>query len=178
MYIPLGGNRKGFPRQIINIMIVWALTGIWHGASMNFLVWGIYFGILLIMEKLFLGKILDKIPKIFGNIYMMFAVMLGWVIFAAEDFGVMGGYLASMFGAGAGFVSDAALYQLIKYALFMVFFIVGCTDYPAKAAAVISNRLKKPVAAVLCNVFYAAIMLASVALIVSESYNPFLYFRF
>lgn len=179
VYIPLGGNRKGVPRQIVNIIIVWALTGIWHGASWNFLVWGLYFGLLLIIEKLFLGKLLEKAPKAVGHIYMMFAVIIGWVIFAAEDFKVMGVYLASMFGAGAGFISDMALYQLIKYAAFMIIFIVGCTDFPARASKKLFGRFKSPAAAaVMSNGFYAVIMLISVALIVGDSYNPFLYFRF
>lgn len=107
VYIPLGGNRGGFPKQIRNIAVVWLLTGFWHGASLNYVLWGVFYGILLIIEKLFLLKWLEKAPKFVGHIYAGLAVLFGWVLFAFEDIGSGAAYLKAMFGGGAGFVSGS-----------------------------------------------------------------------
>lgn len=98
VYIPLGGNRKGLARQILNIAVVWALTGLWHGASWNFVAWGMYFGVILILEKLWILKWLDKCPALVGHLYSLILIVLGWVIFALTDFGQMREYLQVMFG--------------------------------------------------------------------------------
>lgn len=177
VYIPLGGNKKGVPRQLLNILIVWGLTGIWHGASWNFLVWGLYFALFLITEKLFLGRALSKAPKALGHIYMMLAVIIGWVIFAVEDFGKMGAYLAGMFGTG-GLAGKEALYALIKFAPLLAVLAIGCTDFPSKLAGKFIRWAKPPVRAVLSNLFILAVFLVCIGLIVGDSYNPFLYFRF
>lgn len=177
VYIPLGGNKKGLPRQIINILIVWTLTGIWHGATLNFLFWGLYFGILLVMEKIFLGKVLEKIPEVFGHIYMMLMVILGWVLFAIEDFGSLGIYIGNMFGS-AGLCSSETVYILLKFLILLVMCIIGSTKLPGKIAQRLCQKAPKAVGIIVENVFYVAVFVISVALIVGDSYNPFLYFRF
>ena len=177
VYIPLGGNKKGSVRQIINILIVWTLTGVWHGATLNFMLWGVYFGLLLIAEKLFLGKLLNKIPAVFGHIYMMATVIIGWVIFAVEDFGEIGLYIGNMFGTG-GICNEDTVYILLKFLVLLLICAVGSTQLPKKLALRLSGRLPKPAGVILENIFYVAAFVVSVALIVGDSYNPFLYFRF
>ena len=97
IYIPLGGNRKGFAKQIRNILVVWFLTGAWHGASWNFILWGVYFGVILILEKLFILKLLDKLPKIIGHIYSIILILVSWCIFAFEDLSKVINYIRAMF---------------------------------------------------------------------------------
>lgn len=178
LYVPLGGNRKGSRRQLINIMIVWGLTGFWHGATPNFLVWGLYFGVLLILEKVFLGKILEKLPDICSHLYMMVLVMIGWMIFAIEDFHQMGTYLLGMFGFGTRFMDAAALYQLSGYGLILGICIIAATNIPVRMAASLMKRLPFAWNVILENVYLAGILVLCLGLIVGDTYNPFLYFRF
>ena len=110
VYIPLGGNRKGVPRQIVNLIIVWFLTGLWHGAAMNFILWGLYFGVILIIEKFFLGKILAKLPSWVSIVYSLFIIILGWVLFYFEDMGALFAYLGNMFSLSNGLIGSSALY--------------------------------------------------------------------
>jgi alginate O-acetyltransferase complex protein AlgI len=105
VYIPLGGNRKGIGRQFVNIFIVWTLTGFWHGASWNFLLWGLYYAALLIIEKAFLLKLIYRLPRVFGHIYTLLTVIIGWVLFSVEDLPLTLAYLSSMFGGGSGLLS-------------------------------------------------------------------------
>ena len=177
VYIPLGGNRKGAVRQIFNILIVWGLTGIWHGASVNFLLWGLYFGVLLIIEKLVKPHIKNKIPAVFGHIYMLVLVIMGWVLFAIEDFHVLFGYVGNMFGT-AGMVNDSTMYILAKYALLLIIAIIGSTPLPKKAGGWIIKKLPSAARIIVVNLFVFAVLFIAVALIVGDSYNPFLYFRF
>ena len=177
VYIPLGGNRKGAVRQIFNILIVWGLTGIWHGASVNFLLWGLYFGVLLIIEKLVKPHIKNKIPAVFGHIYMLVLVIMGWVLFAIEDFNVLFGYVGNMFGT-AGMVNDSTMYILAKYALLLIIAIIGATPLPKKAGGWIIKKLPSAARIIVVNLFVFAVLFIAVALIVGDSYNPFLYFRF
>ena len=113
VYIPLGGNRRGRGRQIVNLAIVWVLTGLWHGASWPFVLWGAWFAVLLCFEKLFLGRLLEKLPKFVGHIYALFCVVVGWVIFNSYSVGLLGKNLAAMFGFGAGRGNDAAYFALL-----------------------------------------------------------------
>ncbi len=115
VYIPLGGNRKGLRRQIINIAIVWILTGLWHGASWNFVLWGAWYGFLLILEKCFLLRVFKKTPAFVSHIFTGFAVLVGWTFFAITDIGQCFRYIGTMFGAGAGFIDDITLYYLSNY---------------------------------------------------------------
>lgn len=180
VYIPLGGNRKGKAVQIRNILVVWALTGIWHGASWNFMIWGLYFGILLIIEKLWLLKVLEKLPKAVGHIYTMILVLISWVIFAFDSVNRGTAYIGKMFGADGMLFDEKALYLLGSYGLLFVVLAAGATSYPKKAAEYLMERLKRLTVAqtVICNAFLMAVLLLSIAFVVDASYNPFLYFRF
>lgn len=173
VYIPLGGNRKGLGKQIRNIVVVWLLTGIWHGANWNFLFWGGYFALLLIIEKLFLLKHLEKLPKVISHIYTIVLVWISWVIFSFENLSEGMRYLKAMFGLNeAGFLSDKTLYLLLQYAVILVILAFACTDLPKRMAAKANNNL------VLKNLFIILIFIVSTAYIVDATYNPFLYFRF
>ena len=179
VYIPLGGNRCGFPKQIRNICVVWFLTGLWHGANWNFILWGVYFGILLIIEKLFLLNILNKLPKVISHVYTLFIVVISWAIFAIEDMGKLGGYLGAMFGAGGSLLDENSLYLLITNGLLFVILAVASTDIPKRLASRITAVLgDRPRTAVVQNIVFAAIFVLSTAYLVDASYNPFLYFRF
>lgn len=188
VYIPLGGNRKGQGRQILNILIVWALTGIWHGASWNYLIWGLWFAFFLITEKLFhkaagsrtehrQEKIRQQAGRICGRVYVWMVVLIGWVIFSFEDAGGMQEYLAVMFGQkGAGLTNSFVWYELYSQRLLLICLIFGATPIPAKAAHLIMAKRKGRFVAE--AVVLAVLALLSVAFIVDASYNPFLYFRF
>ena len=181
VYIPLGGNRVGVWKHIRNILVVWMLTGIWHGASWNFVLWGIYYGILLLIEKFVLGKYLKKLPGVFQHIYCMFFVMLGWNLFVFDDMSAGISFARALFGTyGAGFCSRETLYLLYNNVVLLVLLILGSTQLPARAGNWICAKLrgKETLLTIVKNVFYVAIFLLSVAWLVDASYNPFLYFRF
>ena len=181
VYIPLGGNRVGVWKHIRNILVVWMLTGIWHGASWNFVLWGIYYGILLLIEKFVIGKYLKKLPGVFQHIYCMFFVMLGWNLFVFDDMSAGISFARALFGTyGAGFCSRETLYLLYNNAVLLVLLILGSTQLPARAGNWICAKLrgKETLLTIVKNVFYVAIFLLSVAWLVDASYNPFLYFRF
>lgn len=186
IYIPLGGNRKGLPRTIINLLIVWAITGIWHGASWNFMLWGVYFGVLIILERLFMGKVLEKIPSFFSWLYTFVLVVFGWVMFEAVDtsivdigemFGQMSAYIGAMFGANGTVMDNTATFAIVNYGVMFAICILGSSDMLKNAAEHIRKKAPEwvqygfPVA-------QTAVMLASVAYITTSSYNPFLYFNF
>ena len=181
VYIPLGGNRVEVWKHIRNILVVWMLTGIWHGASWNFVLWGLYYGILLLIEKFVLGKYLKKLPGVFQHIYCMFFVMLGWNLFVFDDMSAGISFARALFGTyGAGFCSRETLYLLYNNAVLMVLLILGSTQLPARAGNWICEKLrgKETILTIVKNVFYVGIFLLSVAWLVDASYNPFLYFRF
>lgn len=178
IYIPLGGNRKGLPIQIRNIAIVWLLTGFWHGASWNYVLWGVFYGLLLMAEKLFLLKWLKKAPAFVGHIYTMFAVLFGWVLFAFEDFGKGVAFLKTMFGGGAGFISNSTLYQILSYLPLLIVCLVAATPLAKKIYGKLSCKAGEGVLLTVDSVRIAGIMLLSIAYLISGSYNPFLYFRF
>lgn len=181
VYIPLGGNRVGVWKHIRNILVVWMLTGIWHGASWNFVLWGIYYGILLLIEKFVLGKYLKKLPGVFQHIYCMFFVMLGWNLFVFDDMSAGISFARALFGTyGTGFCSRETLYLLYNNAVLLVLLILGSTQLPARAGNWICAKLrgKETLLTIVKNVFYVGIFLLSVAWLVDASYNPFLYFRF
>ena len=179
VYIPLGGNRKGLPRQILNLLIVWALTGIWHGANWNFLLWGLWFGFFLILEKLVLGKWLAKLPAFVGWIYSMVLVLLGWVFFALEGgAGQVFRYLGAMFGRG-GLGDQNTLYLFNHYGISILVMLVGMTPAGAMLYAKVKGMLQRKLPGILFeNLVLAVLLLVSVGYIVEASYNPFLYFRF
>lgn len=180
VYIPLGGNRKGKWKQIRNIMIVWLLTGIWHGADWNFMIWGVYYGVLLLFEKLLFGKYLEKLPPAVRHIYTMFSVMIGWFIFSFNEITGKMGYLKAMFVPAAGFLSKESIYLLYSNAVLLACLILGSTELPEKLAKRLLRRVEgsSVLTLVLRIGFYLGVFLLSVAYLVGASYNPFLYFRF
>lgn len=181
VYIPLGGNRCSRSRQTRNILLVWALTGIWHGASWNFMIWGIYFGLLLVVEKLWLKKFLEKLPGWVRNVYTMFLVLISWMIFAFDAMKDGAIYIGKMFGMGAfGAWDEKALYILSSYGVILVVLIIASTQLPKRVYELVINKLGREslLSGVITNVMLIAVFILSVAFIVDASYNPFLYFRF
>ncbi|MDO4632733.1 MAG: MBOAT family O-acyltransferase [Eubacteriales bacterium] len=181
VYIPLGGNRHGVLKQIRNLAVVWILTGIWHGASWNFVLWGIYYGMLLILEKFLLKRLLEKLPGWLRQCYTLLLVVLGWVIFAFDDLKNVIVYLKAMFGGtGVGFADATTIYLLYNYAVLLVICILGAGTLPKRAASGLVNRLKadSSLQVILRLGLYAVIFLLSTAYLVNATYNPFLYFRF
>ncbi len=183
VYIPLGGNRRGLPIQIRNILIVWMLTGVWHGASWNFVAWGLFFGVLLTAEKLFLLKWLEKAPSFVSHLYTMLMVILSWALFAFDSLSAGFSYIGAMFGAhGAGLYDSRSLYLLLTNGLLLLVGAIGCTSLPKRAVARLENgrlALSRPaISTIAAGVVLLAISTLSVAYLVDASYNPFLYFRF
>ncbi len=179
VYIPLGGSRCPPYKHIRNILVVWALTGFWHGASWNFLVWGLYFGILLILEKYVFGNFLKRIPAFFSHIYTTVIVTLGWAIFSLEDFGIMSEYIKRMFVNDRIIDGEFMFYSIPYLPLLFVSLFFAVPIYPKLKSAVAS--WKKPVqysAGAIGVITYGVLFVLSVALIVGNAYNPFLYFRF
>ena len=175
VYIPLGGNRVPVPKHILNLLVVWLLTGLWHGAAWNFVAWGLYYGVILIFEKYFFHHVLEKLPEVLRHIYSLVLVMVGWVLFFSPSFAGALEYLKLMFGAGGhGFMDGEALYLLISNLGLWVIAIVSSTPLVYGVYERYVGR-RKPVADV---VIYAGMFLLCVAYLVTETYNPFLYFRF
>ncbi len=181
VYIPLGGNRHGLIKQIRNILIVWALTGIWHGASWNFVLWGVYFGILLICEKMFMLKVLEKAPNALRHLYTMLLVIISWVIFSFDSASVGISYIKAMFGVyGAGLFTPESIYYLYTNAVLLVALALGCTTLPKRKVSTLMERLqtKEKTSTVVEVSFILFIFIIATAYLVNSSYNPFLYFRF
>jgi alginate O-acetyltransferase complex protein AlgI len=177
VYIPLGGNRVPKWRHAFNILVVWALTGFWHGADWNFILWGAFFGVVLLAEKFFLGKLLEKTPKAVRHIYVMLVVFVSWAFFDAAGLGVSFGVIGRMFGAGAGALADReALYYLRSYALPLIIGIIGATPLPKFLAGKAAE--KKALVTALEPLILAALLIAATACMVDGSFNPFIYFRF
>ena len=181
VYIPLGGNRKGRLRQLVNILIVWTLTGIWHGAGWNFLLWGLWFAFALVLEKLFLGKILSWLPKAVGIVYTMLVVLVGWVLFALESPGRILGYLRVMAGMGGRLADAEGFYLGRQYGVLFLIAALAATPLFGRAAEELRKSGTGPAIALYRfgeKVIPAALLLLAIAGIVEASYNPFLYFRF
>lgn len=181
VYIPLGGNRCSRIRQIRNIMAVWMLTGLWHGASWNFVVWGIYYGCLLLIEKMFLKKLIDNAPAIISHVYCMLAVIIGWVLFASRDIESAAAYLGVMSGAsGNVLVDNAFIYYLKSNAVMLVISLLFSTGIFKEIfePEEISDKIRTRVSHSAAVILHAFILFMSTAYLVTETYNPFLYFRF
>ncbi|MBR6738962.1 MAG: MBOAT family protein [Oscillospiraceae bacterium] len=174
LYIPLGGNRVGKGRLVMNLLVVWACTGIWHGASWNFLFWGLFYFAFLVVEKFWLLAILDKLPRVLGHIYGLTLILLGWVIFAVEDMSALGGYFGAMFGGSSMLVDNAARYYLMNYLPVLGIAALAATPLGAKLWAKLDARVR---AVALPLAMLAGLVLAT-AYLVDGTYNPFLYFRF
>ena len=175
VYIPLGGNRKGLYRQIINIAVVWFLTGLWHGASWNFILWGLYFGVLLMIEKLFMLKVLKKAPAIISHIYSIIIILFGWVLFYFENLNEMGIFLARMFGSDGFMMSSDISVKIISYIPLLIVSAITSTPLISK----LYHKIKsKPILYVIDNAGCVLALLLCTAALVSSDYNPFLYYKF
>ncbi len=175
IYIPMGGNRVNKGRFILNILVVWAVTGFWHGAQWNFVLWGLYYGILLLLEKLLLGKLLEKLPRIIRWAYSMFFVLFGWVMFNLTDFSQMLAAFRQMFcHVPTDFISVvSADAEILHYVLYIPLGIVCMCPWLEKA-----KRPEGFWGNAVCNLACLALFAISMIYIFSSTYNPFIYFRF
>ena len=179
VYIPLGGNKKGVLKQIRNILIVWSLTGLWHGASWNFIVWGLYFGILLILEKFILKKYFSNVPKFIKGIYTLFLVMISFIIFQGDNLSNDFNIIKGLFGLnGELFINNVTLYYLKGYVLFIVLGVIGSTNYVKNLVIKISNGKGKKIINILEPIYLLILLIIVTMYLIDSSYNPFLYFRF
>lgn len=175
VYIPLGGNKRGKLCQIFNLFIVWGCTGFWHGASLNFLTWGLYFGFILIIEKFIFMRFLEKLPSVIQHIYSLFIICVGWVIFFFEDFREMLDYLGKLFNPATGLIGNDALSIVISYAPLLIIGALACTPL----AFTMYKRVKdwQYIWIPESGLCLGGLLLCTASL-VSQSYNPFIYFRF
>lgn len=180
VYIPLGGNRKGTIILVRNIFIVWALTGIWHGANWTFVIWGLMFGIMLIIEKLFLTKHLEKTPSILQRIYVLFTVMISFIIFNANSIGEAWNNIIGLFGAnGESLINASTVYYLKSYLVVLVIAIIGSTPLLKNIIEKLKTKTNaNKIINLLEPIAMASILIIVTAYLVDNSYNPFLYFRF
>lgn len=178
LYIPLGGNRVGRARQIMNILIVWIATGLWHGAAWNFVIWGLYFALFLIIEKLWLGRYLEK-SRVLGHIYLIFFTGISFIIFNADTSAQALKNISLLFGSGVPLATAESLFYLRGYAGVLLIALVGATPAAAKLCAVVRSKAAGERALNILEPFMLAeLLLVCVAFLVNGSYNPFLYFRF
>lgn len=176
IYIPLGGNRKGKARQLVNLVAVWALTGLWHGASWNFVLWGLYFAALLILEKLVFGKVLERLPTVLRHLYALFFVLLGWVIFNCTSLDAIGAYLHAMFAGTPGSGDGAYLIWFLRqYGLELVCAVLAATPLLPKLVA---PWKEKAWAQTAYTVWLLGLFGLSLLTLANSSFNPFIYFRF
>ena len=180
VYIPLGGNRKGLKKQIRNILIVWCLTGIWHGASWNFVIWGLMFGIILVIEKICLGKILEKMPNFFKRLYVLFIVMISFIIFNTENMKEAWSNIIGLFGVnGKSLVNPYTLYYLKNYMIILITAIIGATPLIKNIILRLKkNTILNKAINIVEPIYILLLLLIVTAYLVDNSYNPFLYFRF
>lgn len=175
VYIPLGGSRKTIARTVINLLIVWFLTGLWHGASWNFVVWGLYFGVLLIIEKFVLKKVLDKMPSYIGHLYTLFFVIISWVIFACPTLEDGLNYISIMFNFNNEIISTESIYLISTHFVLFIIAIIGCTPIFKKIKEKLkNNKLFMIIEIIICLILF----FISLSFLVGSTYNPFLYFRF
>ncbi|MFC2034782.1 MBOAT family O-acyltransferase [Chloroflexota bacterium] len=177
LYIPLGGNRVSILRWILNILIVWSLTGFWHGASWNFAFWGFYFGILLLIERLFLGKLLERLPRALRHIYTLLIVLISWVIFELGSPTDIFQYLGNMFAVnGIDIYNFESLYILRSNLVLLLITGIGTVPLFKNIYETYSNTIF--VRAIIMPLFYVIVLTISIAYLIDSSFNPFLYFRF
>lgn len=180
VYIPLGGNRDGKYKQIRNILIVWLLTGIWHGANWTFLIWGLLFGIILIIEKIFLNKFMEKLPSFIRRIYVLFIVMILFIIFNSDNMQVALTNIKGLFGMNKEvFINDYTLHYLKSYLPVLIIALLGSTPL----IKILIDKLRKNkyvnnIINILEPIFIVMILFVVTSYLIDNSYNPFLYFRF
>lgn len=179
VYIPLGGNRKGKARQCVNILIVWCLTGFWHGANWNFLLWGLYFGLVLLFEKFVFKKVLDKLPAFLRHIYALLLIVIGWGIFAYEDAAALKANFANMFGLGGlPFWSAQTGMWLSQYLPLLLILAFGSTKIARQFAAELKRMFPTVYEYAIEPLTILILLITSTAYLASSSFHPFLYFRF
>lgn len=182
IYIPLGGNRGSVLKTLRNLFVVWLLTGLWHGAAWNFVLWGLYYFVLLVLEKFILGTCLNKVPKIISHIYTLFFVNLGWVLFSYESLSELKHVLLSMFGGGGLiFCNDYTFYIIRSYACFFGIALIASTPLMKKLfsnAGETTGKSKSKVRDFIVAAWMFFLLVVSTAALASASFNPFLYFRF
>lgn len=175
VYIPLGGNRKGVKRQILNLLIVWGLTGLWHGAAYNFVLWGLYYGLLLILEKFVLKKFLDRLPSFVQHIYTLFIIIIGWGLFYFTDVGQLGEFMVDLFNFGNGICGDQAFNLIMSNLPMLIVAAVASTPLATMLYTRFEHRRFMWIPETL---YCMGVLAVSTASLVNQSYNPFLYFRF
>ena len=181
IYIPLGGNRCSKTRNIINLLIVWMLTGFWHGAEWNYIIWGLYFGIILIIEKYLLKNTLEKLPTILRHLYAIFIILIGWLIFTSNEITYLCDFLKSLIGINVLLIDNNALYLLISNLPLLIIGIIISTPIYKFISYKISN-IKNKYINIIINILIIIItiilFIITISYLVGSSYNPFLYFRF
>ncbi len=178
VYIPLGGSRVSKWKLILNMFIVWFLTGLWHGASWNFVLWGLYFGALLLIEKIFLYKYMMRWPRAVRHIYLLIFVVIGWVFFEFTNLTDALNFLRIMFGLGGNTIIDnMSIVKLKAYAFTYIMCIIAASPYPQNIAVLLKN-VHYNIYNLAVHVYYCALMFWATAYMVSSTYNPFIYFRF
>lgn len=171
VYIPLGGNRR---YQLRNIFVVWCLTGLWHGASWNFVLWGLYYGILLILEKLFLKKLLERIPRAIGHVYTLLAALLGWGLFYFTSGAQLAAFFKAAFGIGVPLLDARVISVLQTNAFLLPVLFIACTPLPG----LVAKKIRDSRAFILEPLYTGVTLATSFVALVGQTYNPFLYFRF
>ncbi|WP_341443606.1 MBOAT family O-acyltransferase [Eubacterium ruminantium] len=176
VYIPLGGNRCKKSRMFFNIFIVWLLTGFWHGAEWNFIIWGLYYFIILMLEKSFLLRVLKKLPAVLQHIYSLFLINMGWVIFSNDNLDKLGKTLRCMFGIGnIDLYNKTTAFYLLSFIVMIILAAIGSTEIPKKIGKKIDDSKAGAIGAV---IFILIVMTLSTAGLASDAFNPFMYFRF
>lgn len=180
VYFPLGGSRTSKPRLLLNLFVVWFLTGLWHGASWNFVLWGLYFGLLIGLEKLFLGSWLERLWRPLRHAYLIAVALFGWVLFGLEDIASIANYMRTMLGLGdSALLNGTDMYNLRNYGLLLVILVISATPLAARVTALLQRRTSLQAAVSVADyALLAGMLLASTAYLIDGTYNPFLYFRF
>ncbi len=175
VYIPLGGSRTTKFKHIRNILIVWFLTGLWHGASWNFILWGLYFGIILLIEKFALKNVLAKLPNILKHIYSLILILIGWLLFAFEDFTTLISYAKRLFGFHNNLLGNDFYFFISNFGIILIIGFIFATPI---GKHIKEFMMKKKGLNIILGISYIGLFLITIALLVSDTYNPFLYFRF
>lgn len=179
VYIPLGGNRAGTRKMILNLFVVWFLTGLWHGANWNFVLWGLYFGALILIEKIFLEKHLKRWPQAVRHIYLLLFVVIGWVFFDFTNLADALSFLHTMFGLGGTvFINAQTIAKLEAYSVLFLISVIAASPWPKKLALSLRSKMHRAIYKPAAAVYYCVLLFFSTAYMVASTFNPFIYFRF